>query len=128
MKIKAIITLCLAAFLSPVLTGCVAVVVAGAAVGTYAYVKGELKVNRDASLNRTWNASQAALKDLKFTTTTQKKDALSGWLVAKTASDKKVEINLKKVTDATTEIRIRVGTIGDEDLSKLILQKIDQHL
>jgi len=111
------------------LTGCVAVVVGGAAgAGTYAYIKGELKVSESCTLDQAWSASQAAMKDLEFTVTTKQKDALQGRLVAHTATDKKVEILLKKLSDKVTEVRIRVGTFGDEDLSKVIIQKIEKRL
>lgn len=129
MKIKSLLLLpgmfCLGLFL----TGCAAVLVGGAAgVGTYAYIKGELKVTEAATLERTWSATQSAMKDLQFRVTTQQKDALQGRLVAKTASDKRIEIDLEKVSDTMTEVRVRVGTFGDEDLSRLIVQKIEKRL
>jgi hypothetical protein len=129
MKIKSFVALGLAAVLGLFCTGCIALVVGGAAgAGTYAYVSGELKTTESASLDRAWSASQGAIKELQFKVTTEQKDALQGRLIARTAADKKVEVNLKKISDNTTEIRIRVGTFGDEDLSQLILQKIKKRL
>lgn len=129
MKIKSLLTLFGGTVLGLFLTGCAAVIIGGAAgAGTYAYIKGELKVTENAPLDRTWSACQSAMKDLQFKVTTQQKDALQGRLVAKTASDKRVEIDLEKVSEDMTEIRVRVGTFGDEDLSKLIVQKIEKHL
>ena len=129
MKMKSLLTLLATTITVLLLTGCVALVVGGAAgVGTYAYVKGELKVNESASLDRCWSASQGAMKDLQFTVTTQNKDALSGQLIAHTAMDKKIEIYLKKVSDNLTEVRVRVGTFGDEDMSRVIIQKIEKRL
>ena len=111
------------------LSGCAAVIIGGAAgVGTYAYIRGELKVTENASLDRCWSASQEAMKDLQFSITTKQKDSLSGLLVARTAKDKKVEINLAKISDTMTEVRVRVGTFGDEDLSRIIVQKIEKRL
>lgn len=43
------------------------------------------------------------------------------------SADKKMLIKLKKVSDGATEIRIRVGTFGDESMSRLILDKIKSH-
>jgi len=129
MKIKSFIKLCATALTAVFLSGCAAVVIGGAAgVGTYAYIKGELKVTENASLDRCWSASQAAMKELQFPVTTHLKDALRGQLVARTALDKKVEINLVKVSENMTEIRVRVGTFGDEDMSRIIVQKIESRL
>lgn len=109
--------------------GCAALVVGGAAgAGTYAYVKGELKVTENATLDRAWRATQAAMNDLEFTVTSQARDALAGRLIARTALDKKIEIHLAKTGEKLTEIRIRVGTFGDEDLSRVIHDKIKQRL
>ena len=129
MKIGSLLKLCASLLVVALLSGCAAVIIGGAAgAGTYAYVKGELKATENASLDRVWNASLSALSELEFTVTTRQKDALQGRLVARTASDKRVEIDLKKLSENQTEIRVRVGTFGDEDLSKLIIQKIERGL
>jgi hypothetical protein len=109
--------------------GCVAVVVGGAAaVGTYAYVNGESKATVAYDLDKTWNATQGAMSDLQFPVISKKKDALEAELVARNASDKKIAIHLKRLSDTATEIRVRVGTFGDEGLSHMILDKINKHL
>jgi hypothetical protein len=110
--------------------GCVGALVAGAAAGAggYAYVKGELKATESAPLDRMWNATLAAMKDLEFPVTSQRKDALEAELTARNASDKKVAIKLKKVSEAATEVHIRVGTLGDEALSRVIMEKIKARL
>ena len=112
-------------------SGCI-LFVAGAAAGAgaagYAYVNGVLKATEPASLDRVWSASIDAMKDLQYSVTKQAKDALTGNLTARTASDKKIEIELKKVSDNSTEISIRVGTFGDENLSRVILDKIKKRL
>jgi hypothetical protein len=129
MRFKALFPCAAAIIVLSLLTGCAAVIVGGAAgAGTYAYISGELKVSENASLDRCWSATQGAMKDLEFTVTTSKKDALQGQVVAKTAADQKVEIRLTKTTDALTEIRIRVGTFGDQAMSQLIVQKIEKRL
>ena len=120
----------LAAAVAVLQTGCVLFVAGAAAaagVGTYAYVNGELKGSEAVSLDKAWDASQAAMKDLEFPITTKSKDALQAELTARNSADKKIVIALKKVSDGATEIRIRVGTFGDESLSQLILEKIKSH-
>lgn len=97
---------------------------AGGAAGGTAYVLGELKVTKEMSLDEAWRRAQAAIKDLEFLLTSEVKDALSAKLTARTAGDKKVQIILNKHSNALTEIRIRVGVLGDDALSRLILEKI----
>ena len=125
------LTVALAAALLALGGGCAAVVVGGAVVaagvGTYAYVNGEMKGTETVSLDRAWNASQAAMKDLEFPITDKSKDALQAELTARTSADKKILIKLKRVSDGATEIGIRVGTFGDEAMSRLILDKIKNH-
>jgi hypothetical protein len=112
-------------------SGCFLFVVGAAAGGGaagYAWVNGEVKTTEGSSLNQTWDASLAAMKDLEFTVTEKSKDALSGYVTAQTADNKTIKINLKYITNTSTEIRIRVGTFGDESLSRIILGKINNHL
>ena len=131
MKKRLVLVLSLSAVLLAGGGGCALFVVgaaAGAGAAGYAYVKGELKATEQASLDRTWAASLGAMKDLEFPITKQSKDALTGHLTARNASDKKIEIDLKKISDKATEITIRVGTFGDENLSRVILEKIRKRL
>jgi hypothetical protein len=125
------LTMVLAAALLAVGGGCAVLVVGGAAaavgVGTYAYINGELKGTEAASLDQAYTASLAAMKDLEFPITNKSKDALQAEVLARNSADKKILIKLKKVSDGATEIRIRVGTFGDESLSRLILDKIKSH-
>lgn len=112
-------------------SGCAAVLIgagAAAGVGGYAYVKGELKSVQNTSLDRAWFATQDALKELGYGITEQKKDALKAKFVARTAEDKKIEIELKSQGENSTELRIRVGTFGDEAISRQILDKIKAKL
>jgi len=129
-KSKLFMTVLMASLL--VLTnGCFLFVVGAAAGGGaagYAWVNGEVKITEGYSLTQTWDASLAAMQDLQFPVTDKSKDALSGYLTAQTADDKTVKINLKYISNTSTEIHIRVGTFGDESLSRIILNKINSHL
>lgn len=120
-----------AAGLAVLWAGCAVVVVGGAVaaagVGTYAYVNGEMKGTEAVSMDQAWSASQAAMKDLELPILNKAKDALEAELTARTAADKRIVIKLKRVTDSATEIRIRVGTWGDEAMSQKILDKIRSH-
>jgi hypothetical protein len=130
MKTKLMILVLLASLLAFV-SGCALFVVgaaAGAGAGGYAWINGEIKTTEGASMDQTWNATLAAMKDLEFPVTDQAKDALEANLTARNASNTNISIKLKNLSNASTEIRIRVGTFGDEALSRTILNKINSRL
>jgi len=106
------------------LTGCVAVVAAGAAGTGVAWYRGRLEANLDQNIETVFAASQKALAQLEFANISNKKSSVDAQLVSRTALDKKVEITLQKVTDRSTKVMIRVGVFGDETLSMSILDKI----
>ena len=123
--------LVLLASLLAFVSGCALFVVgaaAGAGAGGYAWINGEIKTTEGASMDQTWNATLAAMKDLEFPVTDQAKDALEANLTARNASNTNISIKLKNLSNASTEIRIRVGTFGDEALSRTILNKINSRL
>ncbi len=80
-------------------SGCAAVLLGGAAAGgasTVPYVRGELHSTEGVSLDRAWDATQAAIKDMGFIVTAKDKDAVSATLVTLTADSKKIKIILNK--------------------------------
>ena len=103
--------------------------VTGVAVGagTVAYVGGELKAADNVTMNTGWNAALQAMQDLEFKVTESQKDALEGKIVARRADNTRIIVRVKKQTDQVTEFRIRVGTFGDEALSRLIHEKTKSH-
>lgn len=112
-------------------TGCALFVAgagAGAGVGAYAYSKGELKSVESAPLNKVWDAVEKTVNKMEFVLESKSKDALAGKLIARGANDKKITIELRFVTEKTTEVRIRVGFFGDETYSYQILKTIREYL
>jgi len=109
-------------------SGCVAVVAAGAAGGTVAYVRGALKATLDRPVERVGDATNRAVQDLKFALVSSRVDAVSGDIIARTARDVKVEIQLKKVSDNSTAVDIRVGVFGDQAISQQLLARIQRNL
>jgi Protein of unknown function (DUF3568) len=113
----------------PVLTGCVAVAAGAAAgAGAVAYVEGELQVTLSGTYDRVVGATRSALKELEFVKVSESKDALEGTFIYRTAADKKVTVTLNKIDDKSTKVGIRIGLIGDQDLSHVTLDKIKSHL
>ena len=110
--------------------GCAGLLVGGGAgAGTVAYLRGELKSTEEASIDKTWQASQEAIKDLEFVITSKEREnTSSAKLIARDAGDKKIEIELKKVSELLTRVTICVGVFGDEPLSRLILERLKKNL
>ncbi len=109
--------------------GCVALAVGAAAgVGTYAYIKGELTDVEEATLDRSYEAAQAAVKDLEFKTKDQAKDAISAHVDAVEADGTEVKIKMESKGEKLTKFYVRVGVFGDESKSRLIMDKIKKHV
>lgn len=105
------------------LSGCL-VVAAGAGAGAVAYVRGELEANLTHDYDKVVDSARGAIKNLEFAKVSENKDALKAVLVARTAMDKKIEITISNSGKKLTNIKIRVGVFGDEQLSMSILDKI----
>ena len=129
---QAVILILMLAVSPLILTGCLAAAAVGggavAGAGTIAYIKGELKSTEGYSIDETWAATVAAIDELQFIVINKVKDAVSAELKAQTADNKTVNIELKRIANNLTEIKIRVDTFGDEALSRYILNKIQANL
>jgi Protein of unknown function (DUF3568) len=88
---------------------------AGAAYGTVKYVNNTLQVTHEVSLDRAWDAANAALKELKMPVTASTKDGASGKLEARNAQEQPVVIQTIRKTDSVTEIQITVGTFESSE-------------
>ena len=109
------------------LPGCILVAVAAGAAGA-AYVNGDLEATLEASPEKVVHASEAALKEMDVSVQSSDATAIDGRVVGRTALNKKVEITVKRETDRTSKISIRIDTFGDESLSRQIYEKIKAKL
>jgi hypothetical protein len=108
--------------------GCVVAAVGAGAAGTVAYIKGDLEAVEGAGIDEVYAATEAAADELELFIISKKKDKLSAGITARDAEDKKVDISLAATADGSTKISIRVGTFGNETKSRLIYDKIKEHL
>lgn len=97
---------------------------AGAGATTAAYITGELRATDHVDMDRAWQATLDALTAMNMPIGEPRKDALTGRLVARTADNKDVNIRLDRKGSNLTEIRIRIGVMGDETRSRQILERI----
>ena len=112
-------------------TGCWIIVVgaaAGAGAATVAYVDGNLVVTYANSYDSVVAAANSAVTDLGFAKPEERKDQLSDTLNTHSMTGDSVKIVITKTSDAVTKVDIRVGTFGDEQLSRSINDKIKAHL
>jgi len=98
--------------------------VAAAGAGTYYYIKGDLKRNYEASMDKTWEATVKSVEELKMTVESKQHDAFTGIIKGKMADGKGFEINLKRLGENLTEVGVRIGTFGDRVRSEAIHDKI----
>jgi hypothetical protein len=108
--------------------GCLAVAAAGAAGAGVAYMMGDLKGTVDASPTQAVQAAEGALQDMGITVLTSNADDLEGTITARTARDRRVRIDVKRETASTSNVSIRIGTFGDEALSREIYDRLRQRL
>jgi hypothetical protein len=111
------------------LSGCVALVVGGAAgAGGAAWVMGKLEDTVNKPVSRVYDASLKALKQMELPVFENQKDVMSAKITSMFADDKKVWISIESVTADTSRITIRVGLTGDEAKSRRILEAVHKNL
>jgi hypothetical protein len=111
------------------LTGCAAVVGGGAgAGGTYTYLQGELKRTMEADYDRVWEATNKAVKDMELYVEETKKSSVSAQLKGYLASGDRFVIKLESQEPEFVHVRIRIGTLGDQDRSERIMNEIQKNL
>lgn len=76
----------------------------------------------------TWSSTLAALDELGLGQTSAKKDAFSGQIQAERADGTKIKITVTPVTETLTSVKIRVGTLGNRDMSAKIAAEIEKQL
>lgn len=128
LSLPRLITTLLALFSGVLLSGCVVAAAAAAAAGAVAYIKGELNATFDEDVTTVAQATERAVTDMRFFIISNKTDAVSGEFILRNAKDERITIHLTKTGDNLTKVQIRVGLLGNEELSRSILDAIKQHL
>ncbi len=97
---------------------------AATGAGAYYYVKGDLKRNYNAPLDKTLDATVKALEELKMNVESKQQDAFNGVIKGTLADGKGFTVNLKRLAENSTEVGVRIGTFGDRTKSEAIHDKI----
>lgn len=116
---------------SVLLTGCSALLIAaggGAGVVGTAYVMGDVEawVKEDPRVVEL--ATVRAFESLQIRKVSATASALDAKIVGRTATDTKVQITVKTVEAERNKLSVRVGTFGNELLSRKIYDEIQKYL
>lgn len=121
-------TIALVLLLSVTVSGCVAVVAGAGAAATYVWVRGNLETTFQHPLTAVEAATRTALEELDLVAIDGAVDGLKGKLSARMADGTKVSVRLKALDLESTEVSVRIGTLGDKAASEQIMRYIDRQL
>jgi hypothetical protein len=114
--------------LLPTVGGCFYAAVGAAAVGTYAYVKGDLEQTVQAKPEQVVAATQKAFTSLKYVLVSKEADATGGKVSGKSVDNTDVTVKATSVGADATKISVRFGTFGDEAKSRILMDEIIKKL
>lgn len=103
------------------LQGCLlAAVAVGAAAGygIYKYENGVATVEYDKPLGKCVESSVKVVEEVGWTLESKTQDAYSGKIKARRPDNSSVEIRFERIGEKGTRVSIRVGTFGDEKISR----------
>jgi len=101
-----------------------------AGVGGAEYYRGELKQAYAAPMEKAWNASLAAVDELKMKATEKSIDNLDQNRVIKgsTEAGRDFQITMEALSKDVTVVKVRIGVFGDEAYSKKVQEAIARNL
>ena len=110
-------------------SGCVPLLIGAAAgAGGVVWVKGSLEQNFDNTVDQLHRASLAGLRDIKCTVRTNQIRKHLAKINFEFDDGQKGSINIKALTERSAQLKIRVGVLGDETKSHIVLNAILRHL
>lgn len=111
------------------ISGCWAAVVGGVAgAGAVVYNQGQLVSHEGTTYEQSLKAVFKALDDLGYKVENTEKGVAKEKVTAVTPDSTKIHITVKYKSKEHTEITIRVGVFGDEELSREVLRQIRKYL
>ena len=123
--------ICAVLLISLVLTtsGCFPLLVGAAAgAGGYAFVRGALVKQFDVSATDLHQAVVKAIKSLDLDIKYDKGDRLSAKVRSEFSDGKDVKVDVVAITEETSQVKIRVGVVGDKLRSEMILSAIEKYI
>lgn len=111
-------------FLAVNVQGCAVLVGAGAGAAGYAYVNGDVTKTFPSPIGHVWSCVKETASTMRLTVASEAVDDLGGKLECQAADGRDVTIHLESRPEGTS-VGIRVGTFGDRDAARQILDRID---
>lgn len=108
--------------------GCLLVAATGAAVGTVSYMSGDLNAMVEANTDQTVAAAKMAMQDLSMPVLSSYSAGMQGEVQGRIGTDNKAIVKVWGQGDKNSKLSIRVGTFGDEAISRNLLEKIQLHI
>lgn len=99
-----------------------------AGIAAYKFYHGALEVIFEAPFMETWEASEAALKQMNFKISSAEHDLSEGTFRARSAKNDPVTLSLTYKSARETKVVIRHGVLGDKDASMAVKDKIREIL
>lgn len=112
------------------ISGCF-LLLAGAAggAGTAVWLSGKLSQDVNAPFDRVIKAAKSALKSFDMEVTKETKEYSVAQIMSKYADGRTVWIDIRRITDESSKVEVRVGAIGgDKEASDKILKRISRYL
>ena len=110
------------------LGSCLAVAGAAAGAAGLAYIQGALRATVNATPPQFITAADKALREMNIDVQQSASDTADGHINGRTANNRDVTITATQNAQGGSDISIRVGTFGDENLSREIYNKTVQKL
>ena len=130
MKKACVFAVC--SFLLVLCSGCAVLLVGAAATGAgaagVAYAKGDLEAVVDADPQTVMMAAEGAFETLFIKKVSTSSTAFDADIVGRTATDKKVKVRAEGAGKGASTVSVRVGTFGDEALSRKVYEEIKLRL
>lgn len=112
-------------------SGCEAIVIGGAAVGTgtgtYYYINGGLQAEYNASFDNVWAACEKTMADMHAANVQPKKEIGTGSISA-VINELNVKVFVEYKAKNLTLVTVRVGLFGDKNASHLLQDKIGDNI
>ncbi|MBM3244950.1 MAG: DUF3568 family protein [Candidatus Omnitrophica bacterium] len=128
--LKNIAVVVLSGFLLLNMYGCFAVVAGTASgAGTAVWLSGKLTEEFHASYDRTISAAKSSLRSLKLDLVKETRKDEVTQIKSKYSDGKEIWIDIRKVTEESTKVEIRVGAVSpDKEAADRILKRIKKYL
>jgi hypothetical protein len=124
------LTFMIIAVLSVNIYGCATILIGAAGgVGTAAWLSNKLTQEVNAPFERTVKAAKSALKSLKLKIEKETIEPDVAQIISRYTDGKKVWIDVRRVTDSSSKVEVRVGAVSaDKEAEVKILKAIEKHL